>query len=102
MDPPSPVVTPFSFSILNPRRWDSGLSPQDYAARMRTGNHWGGAIEIAVCSIVKGVAVQVFERSSDGFERISVFGDPKNSKVGTVNLLYSGRCHYDALRLARL
>ena len=70
---------------------------------MRTGNHWGGAIEIAVTAIIKKVVVQVFEKTPRvGFERISVFGDLDKPHEGVVNLLYSGRCHYDALRLSRL
>ena len=36
--------------------------------------------------------VQVFERSGRGFERIAQFG----SGGPTVNVVYSGRCHYDA------
>ena len=28
--------------------WDSQTSVRDYAARMRTGSQWGGAIEMAV------------------------------------------------------
>ena len=34
---------------------------RDYGARMRTGNHWGGAIEMAVCAHIRDVAVDVYE-----------------------------------------
>jgi hypothetical protein len=67
-----------------------------YAARMGTGSHWGGAIEMAVFALVMQLHVHVFERRGGGFARISAFvcnGDP----MGTVHVLYSGRCHYDGL-----
>jgi hypothetical protein len=79
--------------------WDSGLTVDAYSARMGTGHHWGGAIEIAVCSLVKKACVQVFERiaSQRGFQQISVFGD--EYKEQNVRVVYGGRVHYDALEV---
>jgi len=89
--------------------WDSGLTPEEYAAKMRYGSHWGGAIEIAVTAAVKQMHVHVYEGSSSRFSRISAFagntiaaGTPVPGGVavaGTINLVYSGRVHYDALRI---
>ena len=62
---------------------------------MRTGSHWGGAIEMAVCCLSKAMRVDVYERQADGFVRISAFGQ----RGPVASLLYSGRCHYDALEL---
>ena len=91
---------------------------------MRYGNSWGGAIEVAVCARVMGVVVQVFERKNASlFVRISRFdssscgddrdeqqkenssGDDDESIIKSspriVNIVYGGRCHYDALELSR-
>lgn len=77
--------------------WDSGLNVEDYAARMGTGHHWGGAIEIAVCSLLKGVNVHIYERVDDAFKRISAFDAVGAEK--TIHVVYGGRVHYDALRV---
>ena len=107
--------------------WDSGLSPRDYAARMGTGRHWGGAIEIAVCVLVTRVPVHVYEAvpsaSGGKFKRISAFEpDPAGGESGegkpapktggsgsgrgngsgsgkAITVVYSGRVHYDAIVL---
>lgn len=90
-------------------RWDSGVVPQAYAARMaRSG--WGGGIEMAACSRLMGVNVWVYEKVGRGFERISCFdapcgggggaggGAPRPADAaGTVHILYQGGVHYDAL-----
>jgi hypothetical protein len=54
-------------------KWDSGSSVSDYASRMSYGS-WGGGIEMACLSKLRGVNVHVYERSSMGyFKRISAF-----------------------------
>jgi len=79
--------------------WDSGLDPKTYACSMREGSRWGGAVELAVCAKIRKVAVDVFEKRSDGFARISSFGQAGEGKgASTVRLLYGGRVHYDALQ----
>lgn len=79
--------------------WDSGMDVASYSRTMRTGSRWGGAVEIAVCARIKGVAVHIYEKQSRGYARISTFGDDtmRNNKV--VNIHYGGRVHYDAIQL---
>ena len=60
--------------------WDSGTDVKSYAKTMRTGSRWGGAVEIAVCALLKHVAVHVYEKGSKGFVHISTFGDDILSK----------------------
>ena len=43
--------------------WDADLSPGEYAACMRQGSHWGGAIEIAVLATLKMTDVHVYNES---------------------------------------
>lgn len=83
-------------------KWDTGLAPRAYAARMsRSG--WGGGIEMAACSHLMGVNVWVYEKCSGGFERISCFDAPSSKGNGargihtTIHILYGGGVHYDAL-----
>ena len=98
-------------------RWDSNLSPQQYAQRMsRSG--WGGGIEMAACAHLWRVNVWVYEsRGGGSFERISCFDAPatgngasgngasgngasgasNGSPAPTVHILYRGGVHYDAL-----
>ena len=78
--------------------WDSGLSPKDYGLRMGTGNHWGGAIELAVCARLKRVTVHVYEQVRGQFVRISTF-ESSSPPEDTIHLLYGGRVHYDALKV---
>ena len=97
--------------------WDSQVNVATYAARMRYGNGWGGAVEIAVCARLMGVVIQVFERKNSHFVRISRFEPTEISDddeedvngtnsstthlgLGIVNILYGGRCHYDALKVS--
>lgn len=75
-------------------KWDSGTSVSTYASRIsRSG--WGGGIEMAACSRMRGVNVHVYERSSVGYKRISCFDVPGATR--TVHVLYRGGVHYDAL-----
>ena len=72
---------------------------------MRTVGSWGGAIEMAVASRILEVAVHVYERASgrgaEVFSLISAFNATSTesgaSRAAVVRVLYSGRCHYDAL-----
>lgn len=79
-------------------KWDSGSTVADYASRMSHGT-WGGGIEMACFSKLKGVNVHVYERSGMGyFKRISAFDceeSPEKKKI--VRVLYCGGVHYDAL-----
>ncbi|CAE8639648.1 unnamed protein product [Polarella glacialis] len=79
--------------------WNSGLDPASYADSMRTGSRWGGAVEIAVCALVRQVCINVFEPSKESgeFLRISAFGD-QSLCTTPLSLLYGGRVHYDALQ----
>lgn len=75
-------------------KWDSGGSVSSYTRRM-SGGAWGGGIEMAAVSIMKGVNVHVYERSSQGFTRISAFDYPDNPQERrTVRVLYCGGVHY--------
>ena len=63
----------------------------------------GGAIEMAVCAKLRNVHVHVYEGSGARFKRISRF-ESDNAPGGgggkprrTVNVVYGGRVHYDAL-----
>jgi len=89
--------------------WDSQCTVGAYATRMKAGNDWGGAIEIAVFAQTKRCEVHVYERSGGGFLRISRFlPDDQLSSTSTsastsastvVSVVYGGRCHYDSLIL---
>jgi len=78
-------------------KWESSSSVSSYARRMAGGSGWGGAIEMAACSRLKGVNVHVYERARGGFKRISCFN--VNGATRTIHVLYGGRVHYDALVL---
>lgn len=83
--------------------WESGgLAPEAYAAAMRDGGEWGGAIELAVCSELKQVSVQVYQRAecSEGFERICVFAPSRGGGGQRVASLLYRPGHYDLLDLA--
>jgi len=79
--------------------WDSGMDTASYARSMRSGSRWGGAVELAICAKVRSVRVDVYERGKGGFIRISSFEGDGGPGSGTVNLLYGGRVHYDALQV---
>ena len=71
----------------------SALGPNTQTNRQAKGG-WGGGLELAAFSALKNANVEVYEKGqSGGYKRISNFGDA--SKV--VSVIYSGRCHYDAL-----
>lgn len=78
-------------------KWDSNTSVSDYAKRIAISG-WGGGIEMACCSLLKGVNVHVYEPISRGseFKRISCFDAPNAAR--TIHVLYQGGVHYDALQ----
>ena len=45
---------------------DSELSVDAYSKTMTKESSWGGALEIAVCGILKGVNIHVYEAMDDG------------------------------------
>ncbi|KAH8074703.1 hypothetical protein JL721_2273 [Aureococcus anophagefferens] len=68
--------------------WESGLSPKAYADRMRSDGQWGGAIEMALCAVMKRVHIHVYEKHTRGFLRISSFtGGDRCQKV--VSVIYN-------------
>jgi hypothetical protein len=77
-------------------RWDALVSVQKYADKMSRGG-WGGGIEMAAFSELKGCNVEVYEQCSAGFKRISLF--EKGGSTRTVRVCYRGGVHYDALEL---
>lgn len=79
-------------------QFDSGCGVSSYALKM-AGDSWGGGIEIEVAAHVRGVNVHVFEKSHGGYQRISCFSAGCDG-AKTVNVLYQGRCHYDALEIS--
>lgn len=75
-------------------KWDSKLSCADYARRMASGT-WGGGIEMACTSLMYRCNVHVYERSVEGFKRISAFDYPENPELyPVVRVLYCGGIHY--------
>ena len=76
--------------------WDANQAVPAYVGRMRVGG-WGGGIEMAAFSELKGCNVEVYEQCSAGFKRISLF--EKSGAARTVRVCYRGGVHYDALEL---
>ena len=79
-------------------RWDSGTGTDSYTASMSKSSAWGGGLEMAVCSRLKGVNVHVYREERSDFKRIGAFDHedrPENKK--TVRVVYRGGVHYDAI-----
>lgn len=76
-------------------KWESGQSCAEYSATMRRGGEWGGALEIAVCSRLKGVCVNVFLEGNRGYEQIGEFNECHGRSNRIICILYSPG-HYDA------
>mmetsp|Transcript_26793 Transcript_26793/g.61769 ORF Transcript_26793/g.61769 Transcript_26793/m.61769 type:complete len:500 (+) Transcript_26793:71-1570(+) len=94
----NPNMTIADTAISDWVHYDSGGTVQTYAERMATDPHqWGGGIEMAALTKMKHVNVHVYEKCNVGFRRISAFQCPGADK--TVNVLYQGRMHYDALEV---
>ena len=86
-------------------RMDSHQSVHDYTNRLRSGL-WGGAIEILAYTHLYHANVRVYEKVSgrqNQFSLISSFDSQFPAAPGdvpiTVNIVYQGRVHYDALVL---
>jgi hypothetical protein len=78
-------------------RWDANSSVSTYSKSMAV-RGWGGGVEMACCSILKGVNVHVYENDGHArYRRISCFDAPGSEKKKTIHVLYQGRAHYDAL-----
>lgn len=76
-------------------RWDANSSLSEYCRRIAVSG-WGGGIEMAACSHLKGVNIHVYENAARAeFKRISCFDAP--NAVRTIHVLYQGGVHYDAL-----
>mmetsp|Transcript_4462 Transcript_4462/g.10465 ORF Transcript_4462/g.10465 Transcript_4462/m.10465 type:complete len:270 (+) Transcript_4462:41-850(+) len=75
--------------------WESNQTCADYAAAMRRGGEWGGAIEMLVCSSLKRVGVHVYVECNSGFRRICEFNEVSCAPARTVAVLYRPG-HYDA------
>jgi len=79
-------------------QWDSNSSLKAYVRRMALSSTWGGAIECFACSRLKNVNVRIFEKLRNGsYKQIACFDVAKN--FPTIDVLYCGRCHYNALVL---
>jgi hypothetical protein len=76
--------------------YENGTDVSTYARNM-SGSSWGGGIEMATFAKMKNVNVHVFESCRQGYKCISAFDMENASK--TVNVLYQGRAHYDAMVL---
>ncbi len=75
-------------------RWDSGNSVGEYARNMSRGS-WGGGIEMACLSQLRGCNVHVYEQQRGGFKRISAFDHPVSPESKPViKVLYRGGVHY--------
>ena len=53
---------------------------------------------MALCAVMKRVHIHVYEQHARGFQRISAFAGGA-AAARTVNVIYGGRVHYDALQI---
>ena len=86
-------------SIAEWVRRDSGLSVEEYAARL-AGGAWGGGIELAVYAATEKVEVRVFTPTEvhEKVRLVVAFGGQVDAAVVSV-LLYGGGAHYDAVKV---
>jgi len=91
----NPTMEIAGMSLQEWVKLDCGRSIRRYVEKMAAGAE-GGGIEIEVFTRLKGMSVNVFERCSGGYRRISYFDAGPKAK-GEVNILYRKRRHYDAL-----
>mmetsp|Transcript_53800 Transcript_53800/g.128172 ORF Transcript_53800/g.128172 Transcript_53800/m.128172 type:complete len:221 (-) Transcript_53800:46-708(-) len=76
--------------------WESELSVAQYVSRMRKSSTWGGAIEMLALANARNLSIRVFQLTDTGeMEEISSFSGPSPS--ATLDVLYQGGVHYDAL-----
>jgi hypothetical protein len=82
-------------------RWESDRrwSVEDYTQWMRSSLRWGGAIEMAACSVAHNVSVHVWKDAGRNFVRIATFEREPTRPV--LHLLWVAGRHYDVLVLAR-
>jgi len=78
-------------------KWDTQSTVPTYTKRMSVSG-WGGGIEMAACSIMNKVNVHVYESKGQMYHRISCFDCP-DARHGTINVLYLGGMHFDALEV---
>ena len=85
-------------SIAEWVRRDSGLSVEEYAARL-AGGAWGGGIELAVYAATEKVEVRVFTPTEvhEKVRLVAAFGGQVDAAV--VSVLYGGGAHYDAVKV---
>lgn len=76
--------------------WETGESSvQEYAASMSVLGEWGGAIEMALCSLLKQVCVRVYMSAGRGFQCICEFNECRPKPTNTLCVVYRPG-HYDA------
>ena len=75
--------------------WSCKTDAKTYAKSIAWTDRWGGGIELAVCSHLFNVNIHVYQREGTTFRCISSFGNAVSEN--TINVLYVGRSHYDAL-----
>lgn len=80
-------------------RHDRGVDLGSYVKDIADGG-WGGGIEMEVATKVNWVNVHVYEHADGGYRRIADFNSG-SEYAETVNILYQGRNHYDALVVAK-
>lgn len=80
--------------------WDTGEDIKTYVKKIAWNRAWGGGIEMAVCSELANVAIDVYEPRGVSYRLISTF--ERDSPRGRVSVCYIGRNHYDALDAVRL
>ena len=79
--------------------WDTEEDVSTYVKKMAWKRAWGGGIEMAACSHLSNVAIDVYERSGAQYRLISCFG--RENPRARLSICYIGRNHYDALDLQR-
>ena len=91
---------------LDSKNSDEPMSVDAYAQWLSKGSSWGGALEIAVCSILKDVNIHVWQRvQGGGYRRMP--GVPSASSTDrTIHICFKGGIHngkqyghYDALNV---
>ena len=78
-------------------KWDTGEDVKTYVRKIAWNRAWGGGIEMAVCSHLANVAIDVYERCGNQFRLISSFKRDSPREKSRVSVCYTGRNHYDAL-----
>lgn len=66
-----------------------------YLERMSRRGEWGSTPEYTAFAFMAKLTVEVYQASPDGLAMINTV--KPEASLGTIKLLYSGRCHYDLL-----